>query len=497
MRTLKTNLVTDKIDIRERFNWSASKDRRGLASDKLELFEGRHQKTLAALVRSRLSDPISADQVIKWTNTSRNLLRQITRTCCIAYSRGVVRHLAASIGEAAASAFAAVLVESKMGALAPLINQYAFLLGPTMVLPQVESDGTFWLDLVPPSRAECRRTNPTKVSELLYQRDDGMFIAVDGQAFTYFNSDGEPLSGTPPVVHGLGYAPVAIFRSEHWTSGGWWNEHSHRALVDAALDVAVFEALLNFTRKNSGKQMVIIGPKGTLGGKQIVGNPDRPLFFEGDANMVSVKSVDLESTATTWLELISAKTAGVCELYGLPPSVLSGTNGNHDWGQVGLARAPEVLDSLRNEQVPWMHDGEMQLFPAVCDLLRASTHKHALALPPGDEVRDALRLRFIEPIANIDHKTKRLDLFERQEKLGLATVAELEIEDRPELTIEEAQANVDARNVRYLARLDELAKRNAPAEQAAAIDSLAAAQGRSGGLTKAMNEAKASDEENT
>lgn len=485
--------MADKIDIRDRFNWSASKGRRRLAADKLELFEGRHQNTLAALVRSRLSDPISAEQVIKWTNTSRNLLRQITRTCCIAYSRGVVRHLANTVGESAATAFGSILAESKMSSVAPLINQYAFLLGPTMVLGHVEADGTFWLDVIPPSRAEVIRKNPTTVAELLYQRDDGMFVTIDGEAFSYFDSEGQPLSKTPPVVHDLGYAPVAIFRSEHWT-GSWWNEHSHRALVDAALDVAVFEALLNFTRKNSGKQMVIVGPKGTLGGKQIVGNPDRPLYFEGMADAVSVKSIDLESSATTWLELINAKTAGVCELYGLPPSVLSGVNGNADWGQVGLARAPEVLDALRDEQIPWMRDGEMQLFPAVCDLLRASTHKLASALPSGDEVREALRLRFIEPLPNVDRKIKRLDLFERQEKLGLATVAELEIEDRPELTIEQAQANVNDRNNRYFARLDELAKRNAPAGQADAVDSLAAAQGRTGGLTKADNAAKAADE---
>ena len=69
--------MTDRLDIRERFGWASSEGRRKLAADKLEIFEGRHRLTLAALVRSRMSDPGTAERVIGWTNTSRNLLRQI------------------------------------------------------------------------------------------------------------------------------------------------------------------------------------------------------------------------------------------------------------------------------------------------------------------------------------------------------------------------------------------------------------------------------------
>jgi hypothetical protein len=488
--------VADKFDIRERFAWDASKDRRKLAAEKLELFEGRHQKALHALIRSRMSDPQNAEQVIRWCNTSRNLLRQIVRTVAIAYSRGCVRDLAESVGPDAAAAFSSVLAESKMGAVAPLLNCLSWLCGPTFVVPQVEADGSFYLDLVPASRAEVRLKNPTTVAELLFQRPDGLFVHLDDNAYSYFDSDGAPVKDLPPVVHGLGYAPLAVFRSEHWT-GQWWNQHSHRALVDAALDVAVFEALLNFTRKNASKQLVIIAPVDTLGGKQIIGHPERPLYFDGEPTSVRVEAVDLESAATTWLDLINAKTAGVCELYGLPPNVLSGTNGNSDWGQVGLARAPEVLDSLRDEQIPWCRDGEAQLWPAVCDLLRASTHKHARALPPGDEVRDALRLRFLEPAPNVDRRKKRLELFQLEEKLGLACTTDLIIEDRPESTREQAEQVIAENLARYYARLDDQAKRNTPAGQVDAVDSLAAAQGRTGGLTRASNAAKAATEENS
>ncbi len=485
--------MADTIDIRERFAWAASKDRRKLAAEKLELLEGRHQKALHALIRARLTDPISAEQVCRWSSTSRNLLRQIVRTCCIAYSRGCVRDLAASVGSSAATAFASVLAESKMGAVGPLVNSYSWLLGPTFVLPQVEADGTFYLDLVPASRAEVRLKNPTTVDELLFQRADGLFVHLDQNSYSFFDSEGAPAKGLAPVVHGLGYAPLAVFRSEHWT-GQWWNQHSHRALVDGAMDVAVFEALLNYTRKNSGKQLVIVAPSETLGGKQIIGNPDRPLYFNGNADSsIKVDALDLESAATTWLDLISAKTAGVCELYGLPPSVLSGVNNNADWGSTGLARAPEVLDALRDEQVPWARDGESQLWPAVCDLLRVSTHKHARALPPGNEVRDALRLRFLEPLPNIDRRKKRLELFQLEEKLGLSCTTDLIIEDRPEATREQAEQVIAENLGRYYARLDDQAKRNTPAGQVAAVDSLAEAQGRTGGLTRAANAATAAD----
>lgn len=479
----------------DKFNWASSKGRRKLAADKLELLEGRHAGTLHALIRARMSDPLSADAVVRWANVSRNLLRQIVRTVAIAYARGAVRDLAAAVGEPAAAAFSSVLAESKMGAVGPLVNQWSWLLGPSFVVPQVDADGSFHLDLVPPSRAEVILKNPATVSELLWQRPDGLFVRLDGDSWSFYDSEGEPVKGLAPVVHGLGYAPLAVFRSEHWASCGWWNETSHRALVDAALDVAVFESLLNWSRKNSGKQLVIVAPKETLGGKQIIGHPERPLYFSGSQGDVHVEALDLESTATTWLDLIAAKNAAVCELYGLPPSLLSGMNSNADWGQVGLARAPEVLDALRDEQIPWLRDGEAQLWPAVCDLLRASTHRHARSLPPGEEVRDALRLRFLEPLPNVDRALKRLELFTAQEKLGLACTTDLVIEDRPELTREQAEQIVGDNLTAYLSRLDGLAARNAPAGQADAIDSLAAAQGRSGGLQRAANAAASAEDE--
>jgi len=479
--------VADRVDIRERFNWAASKGRRKLCADKLELLEGRHKATLDALIRARMTDPIAAAQVIKWATTSRNLLVQITRTCCQAYSRGCVRDLAPTVGEQAAAAFSAVLVESQISIVSTLLNQYSWLLGPTAVLPAVEADGTFWIDIIPASRFEIILKNPTTVAELLYQRSDGLFVHLDGEAWRYYDSEGEPVKGLAPVAHGLGYAPVAVFRSEHWTSGDWFNSWSHRALVDAALDVANLEALLHWSRKQANKQLVVYATKETIGSGQIVGHPELPLWFNGTPGDAKVEVIDLEGHATTYLDLISAKTAGVCELYGLPPSLLSGVNSNADWGQVGLARAPEVLDALRDSQIPGLRFGEAQLWVAVCDLLRNSTHKHARALPPGDEVRDALRLKFLEPLPNVDRAKKRLELFQLEEKYGLSSVTDLVIEQRPELTREQAEQIVQGNLTTYFARLDEQAKRNTPAGQLDAVDSLAAAQGRTGGLTRAAN----------
>ena len=116
----------------DKFNWASSKGRRKLAADKLELLEGRHAGTLHALIRARMSDPLTADAVVRWANVSRNLLGQIVRTVAIAYARGAVRDLAAAVGEPAAAAFSSVLAESKMGAVGPLVNQWSWLLGPSV-----------------------------------------------------------------------------------------------------------------------------------------------------------------------------------------------------------------------------------------------------------------------------------------------------------------------------------------------------------------------------
>jgi hypothetical protein len=142
---------------------------------------------------------------------------------------------------------------------------------------------------------------------------------------------------------------------------------------------------------------------------------------------------------------INAKTiCGICELYGMPPVAAVGREQHtQDWGQVGLARAPEVLDALRDEQIPWLRDGEAQLWPAVCDVLRASgsigfPHTHAGALPPGDEVRDACC--GCASWSRVPEHAKRAyrnasSSSTREEKLGLARVTDLVMEDRPELTV--------------------------------------------------------------
>jgi hypothetical protein len=470
-------------DIREHFNWSASKERRQAATDKLELFDGRHMATLHKLIRSRMNQKAAAEQVIKWSTSSRNVLRQFTRTIAVAYSRGCVRQLAGA-SPATAAAFAAVLAESKIASVAPRINQYAFVLGPTLVIPQVELDGTFYLDLVPPSASDMKRKNPQTPLDVLYQRTDGMFIRWTTDDVSFFNSDGEAMKGVAPVWHGLGYVPISIWRSEHW-SGDWWNQHSHRALVDASYDVAHLEALMKWKRKNGGRQPVVYASKKTAGAGQVIGHPELPLWFDGPPEAAKVEVIDLDSPADTYLNLINATIVGVCELYGLPPSVISGVNGNADWGQVGMARAPEVLDALRDEQIPYMEDGERQLWAATCDLLRASSHKHAKALPPGDEVRDMLTLRYLEPIPDMDRRLKRLDVLEREMALGLADVTDIYMENRPSATFEEAQAVITANEDRHLARIDKLTARNIPAGRGPAIESVAQAQGRLGGLTSA------------
>ena len=461
-----------------------------MAGEKLELWDGRHLKRLHALVSERMINPQAAEQVKKYTNVSRNLLRQITKTVAIAYNRGVIRTLGDSVSQDTAKAFAEVVSESSMPQAATLINAYSWLLGPTFVVPVIESDGTFWLDIVGPDRSDVIRQNPRTAGALLYQREDGLFIRLDREGWSYYDSEGEPIKGLASIPHALGYCPAAIFRSKHW-AGDWWNTWEHRALVDASYDVAMFEALMNWSRKQGGKQLAIQAPLASLAGKQPIGNPETPLFFDttNAAGEISIDVLDLDSSAATWLSLIDAKVAGVCELYGLPPSLISGVNSNTDWGQVGLARAPEVLDALRDEQIPWLDRGELQLWPMVCDVLRGSTHRHARALPPGDEVREMLRVHFLEPLPNVKRSLDRLALFTEQEKLGLASVTDLILEERPTLTPEQAEEIVKSNLAHYFARIEQARAMNLPMDTADAAASVAELQGRLGGLTKAENAA--------
>lgn len=482
------------VDIRETFGWDGSKGRRKLAADKLELYDSKHLARLQQILRAHMADPVAREQALKWANTSRNLCRQITETVAIAYSRGTLRDLHKAAGTPAAEAFASIVVESGISEAATLINAYSWLLGPTLVVPQLTAAGRLYLSIVPPSASEIvRADDPEIATDVLYQREDELFIRLDAEGWSYFDSEGEPIKGLAPIRHGLGYVPAAVFRSRHWT-GDWWNSWEHRALVDASYAVAVYEALMDWTTKNGVKQLVVKSPRDENAGDQVFGIPELPLWLDTTPDRSSVEVVDLTQATSGWLDKINAKVAGVCELYGLPPSLLSGVNNTQDWGQVGLARSPEVLDSLRDKQIPWLKRGELQLWPAICDLVRASPtlgipHKHASALPPGDEVRDMLRMMFLEQERNEKRRLDRLKVFDAEESLGLTCVTDLLLEQRPELTREQADEIIAGNLERRNARLEEQTRRSQPATTREAMESLSQVQGRLGGLTRAANEA--------
>jgi hypothetical protein len=78
------------MDIREDFNWDASKGRRKLAADKLELLRGEHLKALQAKIRTIVT-PETATEVIAWANTAHaTCCARSCGPCAIAYARGAV-----------------------------------------------------------------------------------------------------------------------------------------------------------------------------------------------------------------------------------------------------------------------------------------------------------------------------------------------------------------------------------------------------------------------
>jgi hypothetical protein len=170
----------------------------------------------------------------------------------------------------------------------------SWLLGPSFVDSAGRAtDGSFHLDLVPPSRAEVILKNPaTLSSELLYPAAR-WFVRAARRRFVVLLRQlrASPCPGIAACAStAWATRPSLCSARSTGASDGWWNATSHRALVDAALRRRR-DARGSWigSRKNSGKQLADRRSQAeSLGGKQIVGHPERPLYFDGAPGDVSI-----------------------------------------------------------------------------------------------------------------------------------------------------------------------------------------------------------------
>lgn len=464
-------------ELAERWSgWSAGDRRRVAAARKLALYGERHRHMVEGLIEERFAgEPKVAHAVKKFADRSPNLVRSVVSAVAVAYSRGCRRELV-DLGDAATRAFAALLDEAGVDRLAPMINAAAWFTGPTLVCPHLDARGRLRLDVITPDSNDARHDGD-EIESAIWRRQDGVWVELTDESWSYFDEDGELLHRAP---HGAGACPAVVFRTDGNLSD-WWSTDIHAGLCDAALTVAYKMALGLWTRQvSSNKLTVIYGNFEDIAPGQTVAHHGLPVYV-GPKGTADVQVFDRSVSASDWLAECKAIITLAVSAYGLPPSSVTFENSSADWGTLAIAVRGEALGLLRNRQVPWLRAAERELWPLVCDVVRGGGHRLAGQLPPGDEVRDALRIYFPD-IAQPAELKARIEALAAAVPFGLASPEDFLLASRPELTREEAVEEIRRNREQELARLDALAARNVAATPDRGLQSIAQLQGREGGL---------------
>lgn len=475
--------------------WDLGEGRRAEARRRLDLYRGDYKERVRAIIRDRIADQETAREICKHVNTAHGLVSAVANACAVVYQRGVRRELRGAPDEAA-SAFAQIVTESGVPAVGPALNALAWVTGPVVALPHVadvRGERHLLVTLATADRYCVRRhtSAPDVLEAVLWQRDDGVLVEVDAQRWRYWTAQGDPLDGGKwDVPHPLGYCPAAVLRARPWLAYDWTGTTDHIGLVDAALEVAFMHALGRWVRtQNSGPATEITAPPEKYAKLQALGHPSRPLVFDAHPGEVRVQVHDRTVDPKHYLSEIQAQVNAAVIPYGIPPSAVTFLNDSSNWGLVSVNMTPGALAAQRDAQAPLLWVGEVDLWRITCDVVSASDHPLADALPKRDEVRRALRVA-IPDLSDPKEQAVRMDVFEKKLPHGLTSAEEVLMESRPELTRAEAHEEIKARREALAEQYEELARRNLPtdaqhavvlASATGGVESVAQQQGREGG----------------
>lgn len=455
--------------------WSASAVRRGNAARKLTIYAESHLAMVHAAIAARCKEPATAAYVKRFASRAPNLTKAVADTVAVCYSRGCGRELV-GVDEATAKAFAEIVAESGIGRKASALNARAWL-APVLVSPHLDRRNLLALDFIGADRFHAR-LDGDYIEGALW-RQGGHFIEITDDAWHVFNAEGALVES---ALHACGAAP-GVFTVAIDNSADAWLDTAHEGLADATLDVAYLVAWNRYVRQVSGVAMVVITASEDVlkaASGQAIGHPGQPFVIPGTPSEVNASLLNRMVPAAEGLAEISAAINMAISAEGIPAGAVS--LGNIGAGGLIVEVDDDRLALLRDKQVPWMHAAELRLWPLVCDLIRGSQHRHARILPPGDEVREALRLNYPD-LASPKARLERIAALKAGLPFGLSSPTDEKMAMQPELTRAEASEKRRQYLGEYIDDIRPLTERNIPAEapEAHGVQTTAQEQGREGG----------------
>lgn len=467
--------------------WSAGDDRRAQADLKLSFYGDRYLPKLHEYIKNILGpkDPAITKFVQRMATRNPNLLRAVCDAVSVPYRRGARRTLYGASPEAQ-RAFSKLVSESGMNRLQSSIATKSWLQGPVLCVPYFSSRGKIAIQAINADRFDIRHDRDD-IDEALWW-SDGHWIHLDAVAFNYYNLKGEFVKSVP---HSAGVCPARAFTSTD-NRDDYWCVNDRGGLLDSTLMIGFKAASGLFHRWVNGTKLVAVftDPKNAADG-QDPSHPVAPLILPRDAKL---QVEDRVVNASDYLNEISAIVSMAISSEGLPPGSVTMVANQGEYGTIALATETGRLGILRDLMVPHLRDHELAWWPMVVEMVRNSNHPLAGSLPPPDEVAEQLRVAFPDLSSPTERKT-RLEVLKMALPLGIASVDEFILEERPELSPDDAEEFHNTNRDKYIRIVEPLVNRNTPAEapNGEGYQTIAQRQGREGGQASGESRRNAAD----
>lgn len=348
----------------------------------------------------------------------RNDAADVTHQLAVVWKNGATRHLGGDGDDSDTErtnqekALHALALESGLDAVAPVINQLAFLQGPQWAVPMVRGKGRkskLTIDVVGPHIYDYVQDidNPLgkpvglawHLSRRRYQEGGSEVVewsthVLDAVNLYHFKSCNGRHRLISRVEHGYGELPAACLRFSLPMAGDDWPVvDAQSRLVSGTIDVGVKMARMGLTRlAQCHKLLTVVGNLAGMPSGQNKSSPEGQVAVDTGQGKgaVDIDVHDYDVDPTNFIREVLFHSLSMVEPYGGHIQVDSGKP--DIYGKIEVP-ADVQAEHRRNQLGPAMRF-EAELWGAAAAMMRAESHPLSRKLPKPEEVRDRLRVNF-------------------------------------------------------------------------------------------------------
>lgn len=463
------------------------------AAKRLFMLQENWRHVVYAYVNTLYKTDAVKQNISKRIKRTFNILLQITRRVCVVYKQPPVRRLKGA-PQASQDAWSALMREAQVATKMQDVEKRVFAANVDILVPTVYEDPSgrgkrlrydellphctevYTSDHYPMGPPETAVYTVKSGSEF-----DGQPLrtaALDAEAVRYYDQR-DRLVRTER--HGAGIFPGVPFRLEH-PIDDWWCSHRGGGVIEATVEGAHLLARLDWVRNGQDRFKEVMASENIARAATQVAGAEGPIEIPIDPSEFRFEVFDVNTAITNHEAHIKLYLHQAAESVGVPSVLVdfdfsSGNTANTNPQSAAAQHA--ALADLRNQHIEWYREAERELAWRTALVLQGTGHPLADLLPP-DMVAEEFEIEFPE-LTFVEHPQTRVAVAKERIAIGLSSTVREYQREHPDLTHEEAKAQVIA-IAEEEGELNELYIRNNWPRGAAEKQTLAQAQGAQGGM---------------